>query len=63
VYSAESDHDARLEAFTQIHRLNKIVREKNKRQLTRNISEAEEAGDTALAKKLLKTYQALLNEE
>jgi len=63
VYSAESDHDARLEAFTQIHRLNKIVHEKNKRQLTRKISDAEEAGDSASAKELLKTYQALINEE
>lgn len=63
VYADLSEHDARLEAFTQIHRLNKIVREKNKRQLTRAISEAEESGDTTQVKKLLTTYQALLNEE
>jgi len=63
VYSAESDHDARLEAFTQIHRLKKIVIEKTKRQLTRLIAEAETAGNQAEVKKLLLSYQALVNEE
>ncbi|MBA3679192.1 DNA primase [Candidatus Saccharibacteria bacterium] len=63
VYSAESDHDARLEAFTQIYRLKKIVIEKTKRQLTRLIAEAEAVGDQGEVKKLLLSYQALVNEE
>lgn len=63
VYSDISEHDARLEAFTQIHRLSKIVREKIKRQLSREISEAEEQKDQAKVKSLLKKYQSILNEE
>ncbi len=63
MYSALSEHDARLEAFTQIHRLNKIAREKTKRQLTREISRAELEKNTIEVNKLLQKYQALLNEE
>ena len=63
VYSDLTEHDARLEAFTQIHRLNKISKEKTKRQLTRAIAQAESTKDHATANKLLKTYQSLINEE
>lgn len=63
VYSDLTEHDARLEAFTQIHRLNNISKEKTKRQLTRAIAQAESNKDYATANKLLKKYQALLNEE
>jgi DNA primase len=63
VYSDLTEHDARLEAFTQIHRLNKISKEKTKRQLTRAIAQAESSKDYATANKLLKTYQSLINEE
>ena len=63
VYSDLTEHDARLEAFTQIHRLNKISKEKTKRQLTRAIAQAESKQDHATASKLLKKYQALINEE
>lgn len=63
MYSALSEHDARLEAFTQIHRLTKIAREKTKRQLTREISIAETEKNTVKVKQLLQAYQALLNEE
>ena len=63
VYSDLTEHDARLEAFTQIHRLNKISKEKTKRQLTRAIAQAESTKDYATANKLLKTYQSLINEE
>jgi DNA primase len=63
VYSDLTEHDARLEAFTQIHRLNKISKEKTKRQLTRAIAQAESNKDYATANKLLKKYQALINEE
>lgn len=63
VYSDITEHDARLEAFTQIHRLNKISKEKSKRQLTRAIAQAESNKDYATANRLLKTYQALINEE
>jgi DNA primase len=63
VYSDLTEHDARLEAFTQIHRLNKISKEKTKRQLTRAIAQAESSKDYATVNKLLKTYQSLINEE
>lgn len=63
VYSDSTEHDARLEAFTQIHRLNKIEREKTKRQLSNSIAIAEAQKDDKKVQKLLKQYQALLNEE
>lgn len=63
VYADIMAHDARLEAYTQIHRLKRINRDKVKRQLTSAIAMAEEAHDQTKVKKLLQQYQALLNEE
>ena len=63
MYSDLPEHDARLEAFTQIHRLTKIAQEKTKRQLTREIAQAEAEKDTAKVTKLLQKYQDLINEE
>ena len=58
-----SDHDKRLEAYTQLHRLQKLNLELNKRRLARQIAQAEAVNDKALARELLKQYQALLVEE
>jgi DNA primase len=58
-----SAHDKRLEAFTQVARIHEINRQLNKRNLARQIAEAESAGDTKKAKQLLRQYQELVNEE
>lgn len=62
-YSGLTEHDIGLEAYTQVHRLQKLNRELNKRRLAKQIAEAEAAGDREGAKSLLADYQALLNEE
>lgn len=58
-----SAHDKRLEAFTQVARIHEINRQLNKRNLARQIAEAESAGDTKQAKQLLRQYQELVNED
>lgn len=62
-YSGLTEHDIGLEAYTQVHRLQKLNRELNKRRLAKQIAEAEAAGDRESVKRLLADYQALLNEE
>ncbi len=62
-YSGLTEHDIGLEAYTQVHRLQKLNRELNKRRLAKQIAEAEAAGDREGVKSLLADYQALLNEE
>ena len=62
-YSGLTEHDIGLEAYTQVHRLQKLNRELNKRRLAKQIAEAEAAGDREGVKNLLADYQALLNEE
>jgi DNA primase len=62
-YSELTEHDIGLEAYTQVHRLQKLNRELNKRRLAKQIAEAEAAGDREGAKRILADYQALLNEE
>ncbi len=62
-YSRESEHDIRLEAYTQVHRLQKYNRELNKRRLARQIAEAEAAGNKTEVTKLLTKYQVLIQEE
>ena len=62
-YSGLTEHDIGLEAYTQVHRLQKLNRELNKRRLAKQIAEAEAAGDRVGVKRLLTDYQALLNEE
>lgn len=58
-----SAHDKRLEAFTQVARIQATNREDVKKSLARQIAEAEESGDSKKSKELLVKYQALLNEE
>lgn len=62
-YSSIDEHDIRLEAYTQVHRLQKYNRELNKRRLARQIAEAEAAGNKAEAVELLSQYQLLIREE
>ena len=62
-YSSVDEHEIRLEAYTQVHRLQKYNRELNKRRLAKQIAEAEAAGDKPEASKLLADYQALIQEE
>lgn len=56
-------HDKRLEAFTQVARIQEINHQLNKRDLARQIAEAESSGDNKQAKQLLKQYQELVNED
>jgi len=62
-YADLSAHDIRLEAFTQVARIQASNRQDVKKSLARQIAEAEEAGDTKKSKELLIQYQELLNEE
>lgn len=62
-YSDLSEHDARLEAYTQLHRLQHYYVQLNKHQLAHAIAEAEAAGEHKQVKKLLAEYQQLLNQE
>lgn len=62
-YSPLSENDLKLEAYTQVHRWQKEIREISKRRLTRLIAEAEGRGDVASAEKYLTNYQTLLSEE
>lgn len=62
-YCDLNDHDKRLEAYTQLHRLQKLNLELNKRRLARQIAQAEAVKDRALAQELLQKYQSLLSEE
>jgi len=61
-YADASAHDIRLEAFTQVARIQATNREDVKKSLTRQIAEAEEAGDNQKSKELLIKYQELLRE-
>ncbi len=63
VNSDLSEHDARLEAFTQVNRIIRLYREKQKRLLSREIALAEAEGNQDTAHKLLQKYQKLLNDE
>lgn len=62
-YADLTAHDIRLEAFTQVARIQEINRQKAKHHLARQLSEAEADGDTKKTKQLLRDYQALLNED
>ncbi len=62
-YANLSAHDIRLEAFTQVARIHDTNRQLLKRQLARQLSEAESAGDSKKSKQLLREYQLLLNED
>lgn len=58
-YSHLSEHEKGLEAFTQVHNLQKHILRLKKSRLTREIRQAETAGDTRLAAQKLQAYQAL----
>ncbi|MEI6581764.1 MAG: DNA primase [bacterium] len=62
-YADLTAHDIRLEAFTQVARIQEINRQNAKHQLARQLSEAEASGDAKKTKQLLRDYQALLNED
>ena len=62
-YSSVDEHDIRLEAYTQVHHLQKYNRELNKRRLAKQIAEAEAVDKKSEATALLDEYQALIREE
>ena len=59
-YSALNEHELGLEAFTQVHTVQKHIYSVKKRALTRRIAAAEQAGDFDQASALLQEYQALV---
>lgn len=61
-YSEMTEHERGLEAFTQVHNLLKHTYEQKKRQLQREIAQAEAQGDTELAAKKLHHYQAVMKQ-
>ena len=62
-YADLTVHDKRLEAFTQVARIEEIYKQILKRQLASQLSQAEADGDSKKTKDLLRQYQALLNED
>lgn len=62
-YSAMTEHEIGLEAFTQVHTVQKHIATNKKRALTRDIAQAEQAGDFVQAGELLKRYQQLVNDD
>ncbi len=62
-YSAMTEHERGLEAFTQVHTVQKHITTQKKRALTRSIAAAEQSGDVDRAADLLKEYQQLVNDE
>jgi uncharacterized protein YceH (UPF0502 family) len=62
-YADLTAHDKRLEAFTQVARIEDINKQIAKRQLAKQLAQAEADGDSKKTKELLRQYQALLNED
>ena len=62
-YADLTAHDKRLEAFTQVARIEDINKQIAKRQLAKQLAQAEADGDIKKTKELLRQYQALLNED
>lgn len=62
-YADLTANDKRLEAFTQVARIEEIYKQILKRQLASQLSQAEADGDTKKSRELLRQYQELLNEE
>ena len=58
-YSAMTEHERGLEAFTQVHTLQKHITAQKKRALSREIAAFEAAGEVGKAAATLKAYQAL----
>lgn len=61
-FSDLSEQDLKMEAFTQVHRLIRLNLELDKKRLSRQIADAERAGDKELTQKLLAKYQQLIEE-
>lgn len=61
-YSEMTEHERGLEAFTQVHNLLKHTYEQKKRQLQREIAQAEAQGDMNLAAQKLHRYQAIMKQ-
>jgi DNA primase len=59
-YSSLNEHELGLEAFTQVHTVQKHIYSVKKRALSRRIAAAEQAGDFDQASDLLRQYQALV---
>jgi DNA primase len=59
-YSELTEHERGLEAFTQVHNLLKHTYTQKKRQLQREIAQAEAQGDVERAAKKLQQYQAIM---
>ena len=62
-YSAMTEHERGLEAFTQVHSVQKHIAVQKKRQISRAIAQAEQADDMATAADLLRQYQQLVQDE
>ena len=62
-YSHLSENERGLEAFTQVHTVQKHIFSLKKRELSRQLAVAEQKGDSAAAGELLKAYQRLLEDE
>ena len=62
-YSHLSEHERGLEAFTQVHTVQKYIFSLKKRELSRQLAVAEQQGDMPAANELLKAYQRLLEDE
>ena len=58
-YSVMTEHERGLEAFTQVHNLQKHIANQKKRQLARDIAALEAAGDMGAAAQKLQAYQRL----
>ncbi len=62
-YSHLSEHERGLEAFTQVHTVQKHIFILKKRELSRQLAVAEQQGNMPAANELLKAYQRLLEDE
>ncbi len=62
-YADLTANDKRLEAFTQVARIEEINKQIAKRRIAKQLSQAEAEGDSKKTKELLRQYQALLNED
>lgn len=60
-YSALTEHERGLEAFTQVHNLQKYHLNQYKRKLQREVAQAEAQGDRTLAAEKLRQYQSVVD--
>ncbi len=62
-FSSLAPADRSFEAFTLVRRLQTLSNHKTKEQITRQLREAEEQGNTVLVRTLRAQYQALIHED